>query len=163
MPVKVLGDMTVIAAVPLLGDAATYIEAAVGATLPSLTTQADVMANFDASVSLPAVAAQALLDAWANVVASPPGASISADISADMALQIKPLELAAEFAAGLSMLDPGVRVSIFSGSNVDWPSQSQQVLPEGIPNDQVFGVCLFVNSGLRPNTVKELKTVFGIA
>ena len=163
MALELVGEMTVGAAIPMLGDASTALTAAVGAELPNLQASAaafaEVSANISASPPTAAVFAEAALEFEPPAV----DANFGLDAAAEIGIEIGDLDVYAALALSIAELCATAGVSVYAGTapagNVALPG-----LVAGAPNPTVpvFVVALCCQVSVTP-AVAALRTAFGVS
>ena len=163
MALELVGEMTVGAAIPMLGDASTALTAAVGVEMPSLQASAaafaEVSANISASPPTAAVFAEAALEFEPPAV----DANFGLDAAAEIGIEIGDLDVYAALALSIAELCATAGVSVYAGTA---PSGTLGLptLLAGAPNSTVpvFGI-LLVCQASSVSTVTALQTAFGVS
>jgi len=162
MTVQVLGAASATTIIPVLGDCTAAIAGAVGVTLPDITANASVAANFGVSVGidLPAVDADFMLAAQADLRVQPP--SVSLDVSAGIAgsfnITIGQLNAFLALAAYLNGLRGSITATAFTGTVAGFSGEAGQMV-SGAPSDSCFAVVLSASTN---ESIASLKAVFGL-
>jgi hypothetical protein len=163
MAITLLGEMTLAAAIPLLGSAATALSAAVAAELPDLNGR--IAAFTEAAVSIGINPPQAALLLEAAAAFTPPSvdANFALDAGAALELELGDLNIYAALALSIAGILATAGVSVYAGTA---PSGTLGLpaLIAGAPNPTVpvFCIVLACQASATP-TVAALSTAFGVS
>ncbi len=162
MSLETRGEMTVGAALPLLGDATTAIGAAVGVQLPGLEAAAAVFGEVSASIAISPPSAAVFAEAALDFQPPSVDANFGIDAGAAFSVEIGQLQAYLAIAAQLASIlaTAGVYLYVHRGPAGDF------VLPAnaaGAPNPgtQVFGIVLACQASAT-STVAALSAVCGV-
>jgi hypothetical protein len=151
-----LGEGSLAVAVPLLGDAQTALDAAIGVELPSLTANAAAFADVAASVGI--TPPSAAIFAEAALSFEPPSieANFALDAGVELNLEIGQLNIYAALALQIAgiLATAGVYGYVFQGDATEF---TMPVDTAG--GGQVFAVVLACQASATP-TVTAMQAVF---
>jgi hypothetical protein len=162
MSLETLGEMTLGAAIPMLGDAATALDAAVALEVPRLSAAAAVFADVSGSIVVSPPAAAIFVEAAAAFQPPTVDVNFGLDAAADFNAEVGQLNVYGALALQIADLlaTAGVSAYLYQGRADEF---AMPPYTAGAPSGatQVFGIVLACQASAT-STVSALRAVFGV-